>query len=328
MEEGLIPADTAITMPAQKTERATVPESMKQNAGIYDAGVLELMNVEFTRDSLILTPLMVKNERPQEYIYNTDGEFVSTNGDYISINPLREGTRGISRLSFPGNGYIVTQTYENLLGLSVTAYALPIAEKLSANEVSGSAVNAWSARNDKEYLLVSEKYTSEFYLSYPIAKTLTDDRIGSYVCNGIYNGSGFTFPATRIADENTTHGFQRIPTFAGRDTVNIHVTARAGVEYLSISECRFIDAATAKTFSELGETIIVGSEPTWVDIDSDAGGKIVSVTTPANGSWFVYDDKMNCITTSLEKHLRSTIILPENGRLAFVGEPGATFVVR
>jgi hypothetical protein len=35
---------------------------------------------------------------------------------------------------------------------------------------------------------------------------------------------------------------------------------------------------------------------------------------------------MNCIATSLEMHPRSTIILPDNGRLALAGDPGAEFV--
>jgi hypothetical protein len=37
---------------------------------------------------------------------------------------------------------------------------------------------------------------------------------------------------------------------------------------------------------------------------------------------------MNCIAASLEKTLRETIILPENGRLAFAGEAGAVFTLQ
>jgi len=46
-----------------------------------------------------------------------------------------------------------------------------------------------------------------------------------------------------------------------------------------------------------------------------------------NSSWFVYDDKSVCIATSLEKHPRASVILPENGMLAFAGDPGAVFTL-
>jgi len=34
---------------------------------------------------------------------------------------------------------------------------------------------------------------------------------------------------------------------------------------------------------------------------------------------------MNCIATSLEKAANDRIILPDGGRVAFAGEPGAIF---
>jgi hypothetical protein len=327
-EEGLIPEDTAITMPVQNLERTKIPESMKAYAGIYDAGIMRLMNIEFTEDSLILTPIMVKNERPQEYIYNTDNEFVSTNGDYLSLDPPGEGTRGITTLNFTEDGYIVIQTYEYLLGLSGTAIAMPVAEKLEVNAVSESAARAWSVRNNKEYLLVNEKYTSLFYPAMPIAKTLTDDRVPGYVGQGIYKGSGVPFPLTRIVDGNTALGFQRVPTMTGRDTKNLYVTIKNGIEYLNINDFSYMDASAAKKLSEIGETIMIGSEAIWVDIGSEAGGQVMSITTPQNGAWFAYDDKMNCVAASIEKYPRNKIILPENGRLAFVGESGAKFIVK
>jgi len=79
--------------------------------------------------------------------------------------------------------------------------------------------------------------------------------------------------------------------------------------------------------SEIGENVVLGSETIWVDIDDEAGGRSVNIITPQNGAWFAYDDKMNCIATSLEKNPRDTIILPDNGRLAFSGELGSKFVL-
>jgi len=113
----------------------------------------------------------------------------------------------------------------------------------------------------------------------------------------------------------------------GRDTNDLSITIRDGIEYLEIKNARYINAASAVKFSDLGDTIVISAEALWVDVDSGIGGRTIGITTPTTGAWFVYDDKMNCIATSLEAELRTTIILPENGRLAFAGEPGAEFVI-
>ena len=189
-------------------------------------------------------------------------------------------------------------------------------------------MGAWRTRNSKEYLLVSEKHSSVFYIMAPIAKTLTDDRVPGYVGMGIYQGSGAPFNMARIVDETTAQGFQTLPTMAGRDTNNLYISSQNGVEYMSIKTTRYIDSATIRKLSEIDGTITIGSETIWIDIDGEVGGRIVNIATPATGAWFVYDSKMNCMATSLEMEPRSTINLPENGRLAFAGEPGTEFVIR
>ena len=114
---------------------------------------------------------------------------------------------------------------------------------------------------------------------------------------------------------------------AGRDINDLYISKKNGVEYLRVNNRRFIDAATAKKFSGLGEVVTISAETIWVDIDEGMNGQIVGIAAPQNGSWFVYDDKMNCIASSLEKNTRTTVILPENGRLAFAGEAGAEFAL-
>jgi hypothetical protein len=328
-EEGLIPEDTTIALPGQNLERSKVPGNIKSYAGIYDAGLLGFLNIAFTEDSLIFTPILVKNEREQEYIYNTDGEFVSTNNDYLALGAIREGALGITSLTFAEEGrYILAQTYEYSPGLSVSSMALPVAEKLAENPVSDAAQEAWAARNDKEYLLVNEKYTSILYTGRPITKVLTDERIRGYVGQGIYKGRGNTFPSVKITDKTTALGFQSIPTMLGRDTVNLSAANENGGEYLYVNDFRYMDASAAKKFSELGDTVVIGPETVWVDIDRDVNGRNVYIEMLENGAWFVYDDKMKCIAASLEKNPRNTIVLPENGRLAFAGEPGAKFVLK
>jgi hypothetical protein len=318
-------------LPAQNYRRAQVPQALKAYAGVYDTGALGLMDISFTDDSLILTPIMVKNERRQEYIYNTDGVFVSENGDYLGYYPPSEVTRGATEISFAEYGkaaYLMVQTHERQQGLGLTAYALPLAMRLGENAATDAAQAAWSASDGREYLLVSEKYTSSQYTSSPVAKTLTDARAPGYVAKGIYRGGGFPVKAAKIVDEDAAIGFQDTPTMMGRDTNNLRAAQIGGVSYLHINEYRFVDAAATRQFSEIGDTVTVGAETAWFDVDEAMAGKTVAIDAPANGAWFVYDDKMRCIATSLAIHPQHMVILPNNGRLAFAGEPGAAFEIR
>jgi hypothetical protein len=113
----------------------------------------------------------------------------------------------------------------------------------------------------------------------------------------------------------------------GRDTNNLSTSEVNGLEYLSINKFRYVEAAAAVEFQEIAGTVVINHETIWIDISAGLGGHIVNISAPQNGSWFVYDDKMNCIATSLERHPRETIILPDNGRLALAGDPGAEFVI-
>ena len=316
-----------LSLPEQNLSHARVPENIVSRAGIYAAGVFGQYDLTFTEDSLILTPLGVRNERPLEFVYNTDGKFVSTNGDYVGIYSAVTGAVGNTSITFEDD-YLVVHTYENLPGLSITATAMPYAQKLAENPALAEAWDAWVARDDNEYLLISEKYTSAMYINMALAKTLADDRIYGYVSQGIYASGGVPFPMARITDARAATGFQNTPTMSGRDIVNLTIDGAGAAEYLHVGSFRYINSAAAVEYSMLGDVVAIGDEPTWVDIDIGLGGKTVGLVAPENGSWFVYDDKMNCIATSLEAIPRSTIILPEGGRLLLAGEPGAEFTIR
>ena len=400
--------DTLLSMPEPDMTSARIPDDIKAYAGYY-AIMDGIIQAEFSGDTLILTPIGVRNERPQEYMYNTDGEFVSTNGDYIGISftSTQAGIRGVTTLKFADGKYIIMQTYESVPGLSISAFTTPVAEKLTANPVSDIVAKAWADRDENEYLLVNEKYSSVRYINAALAKFHMDGRIPGYVGRGIYKGAGKSIKNAMIVDEYTAIGYQSTPTMAGRDTNNLAAVTRNGVEYMLVNDYRYIDAASIGAASEIGDSVQIpgkaarigaGSQPDtyaqpdagaqpsadaqpdmgaqpgagpqpdmgaavwhtvdadtgttawpsnnddagatvwpvededigdaiWFNVDEQAAGRTWRIVTPENGSWFTYDDKMNCVATSLEKDPRATVILPENGRIAFVGAAGAQFLI-
>ena len=328
-EEGLI-EEVTLELPQLDTTPATVPEAIKDEAGLYDGGQGYLLQVEFTDDTLQITPIGVRNERPQIYQYNTDGQFVSTGGDYITRGGLvsaQDGTRGVSCLSFAEGKYLLTQSYESKPGLSQTANAMPIAEKIAPNPVPEQMKQAWMQRNGKEYLLISEKYTSFKYMSEGLARLHTDERAPGYVGMGNYQGGGKQIKSAKIVDDNLAVGFQSTPTMIGRDTNNIRLDTQNGIEILHINNYRYIDSNAAAKASALGEHLVITDSTVWFDVDQNAARQIWQVQTPEDGAWFVYDEKMNCVASSLEQSPRAFVTLPEKGRIAFAGEAGAEFLI-
>jgi len=298
----LIPKHTEISMPEFNTNKAEIPENIKRRAGIYDAGPFGgMMNIEFTNDSLILKPLAARNERSQEYVYNTEGKFVSTNGDYMGKTD--DTAYGISQLDFNGN-YLVMQTYTDVPTLGQSVMAMPIAEKLADNPISDATKNIWQNRNEKEFLLVSEKYTSLQYVLSPILKTSTDERASGYVISDIFRNARKTFPTVKIINDNSADCFLITPTMPGRDGKNLNYGIIGGVEYLNFNYGNYfyMDASAAEKFSEQSNTITINDKTVWIDVDDESAGKIIHIDAPQNGAWFAYDEKMNCITTSLEKN--------------------------
>ena len=326
-EEGLIPPDAVPELPAANYERAKIPDEVKVNAGVYDTGALgEMLQLEFTDDALLISPFATRNERVQTYIYNTDGAFVSADGVYIGALPGFEKSYGVSWLTF-GLNRLYTQTYMEVSGMGRSAISSPVAEKLPERAVPDEAAAAWDARNDKEYLLISDRYSSALYIFMPVAKTLTDGRAPGYVTAGVYKGAGAQFPTAKITDAYNAEAFIATPVMVGRDSVDLSVTWRDGVEYINFNggDSAYMDAANAEKFSSFDGAVNIGASTVWADVDAGLGGKIIRINAPGNGAWFAYDDRMNCVATSLEKNPRRKIILPEGGRMAFAGDPGAEF---
>ena len=322
IEEGLVPPDSEFKLPALNAEKEKIPENIKANAGFYDAGIGGIISIDFTDDDMIAYFVGNKNERGYVYNYNSDGEFIGEKGEFLGKSG---GTRGASVLGFI-DGYLVQREYIEDTGLSCAPVTMPIGVKLETNDISPELQKAWDERSGREYLIVSEKYSSAFYAgggSWAKTEIYTDKRVPGY-----FGGQYGRGPWAKITDESTGMFYQIIPTVNGRDTEVSKISVENGIEYLNKNNQRFINAEYIEKFSELNGKITIADEAIWVGVDGNLSGRIIRIETPENASWFVYDSKMNCIAMSLEKNPRDNIILPDNGRLCFVGETGAEFILK
>jgi len=162
----------------------------------------------------------------------------------------------------------------------------------------------------------------------PVLRMQTDVQIPGYVT--AHHESQTLFSTLQIVDENNAAAFISIPIMNGRDAVDLTATNINGVEFIDMhsGDRVFMCATGAVPFSELGNRVNIVRNTIWVDVDAVHAGQTVSISAPQNGAWFVYDNRMNPIATSLEQNPRESIILPEGGRIAFAGEAGAAFTIQ
>ncbi|BCZ47708.1 hypothetical protein psyc5s11_37750 [Clostridium gelidum] len=307
-----------------------IPEEIKENAGVYSGN--KMLKVTFNDDNkLIISTVDDEINVTHEYVYTDEGYFISTNGNYISETGLvsaQNGSIGSTKLYFSkesnGKTYIFIQSYESYPGLSHTAMAIPYVQKIEENPVSKEVLDVWKKRNNKKYYLISEKYTSTYYL--------IKDRIGikinlSDTMNGYLKNYG-SFRNNKIINENYCEDFIKIPGMIGRDTNDFSFYKKDNIEYLKLPTTmqQFICEDAIEELNLLDEKIEMDkSNAKWFDISKDDEGKLINIEIIGKGSYSVYDKYDNCVDTSSIKNKDNKILLPNQGKIAFVGEEGTEF---
>lgn len=320
--------DSASSMPADLTHRS----------GWYDGN--QLLKVDIQPDgTLTLSGSDDSYEQQQTYLYRDDGKFHSTSGSYIGsdlgLTKSGNGRLGRSTLEFTttddGRSYLMAGIQEAYPGLGTTAVYLPLAEKMGKAQ-SGYTVDedtkaAWQNRDGKAYYLVSEKYSSSSYLDqFSIIPRIPQQPEGYLTFK-----DGFPSMA-RLTDPLHAEFFQQIPGQAGRDLSDYAIQEVQGREYLVTNSGRYLseDAVTPLPPSDAVITIGSNGEAVWYSTDETHRNRPLVIETPEHGSYFIYDHSskdMSCTAGSYLSTPGRQLILPKDGRIVFVGDPGAEFKV-
>lgn len=64
--------------------------------------------------------------------------------------------------------------------------------------------------------------------------------------------------------------------------------------------------------ADVEDSLHVGSGAAWFRLDASTSGQGWKMEGPVDASWFLYDKKMKCVATSLEKNRRNVVIPPED----------------
>lgn len=312
-------------------EYAKIPSQMQQYEGWY--GARGIFRVEIKDEILYLSSIGTKHDTIQQYRYTKEGEFISTNGEYISLGgemlASENGIKGETKITFEeekGKVYLMISTLLDTPGLGTNKVSAPFAQKISAYPLSDELKAVWEKRDNKEYLLVDEKYTSQTYLENPSVRVKLFNEPAGYVDIG--DGK---IPVTKIQNKNRTEFFQEIPGQSGRDLKDCSFLEKDNIEYLYTQDGLYILNENIQVLDVENNSIVIDKDGfgKWFTIGEEWKNTAINLHCPENGAFYIYNcknDEMTCVASSVTKELEN-IYLPEGGKIVFVGEAGAKFEI-
>ena len=282
-----------------------MPKEYKEYSGYY-ANDFTVCQVEISGNEMKYTNLLYGN--PAVLTYIGDGWFQYNDGS-LWMKIVKESN---------GEVYIYYKETSTLPKLGTITTGLYLAQKLDDYEVSKDALNAWLGRSHKEYLLVSEKYSSYVYgtglmlLGLPSEEDLILDK---------YFGMMKVVDATHLTMD------LQIPMNYGRDLVEYSIVEADGIEYLKQNEYVFVDKESVPTLQTKGSLIVNIPENGYAQyyiIPEECEGKNIQVTVPNHASFVVYNAAGMLVRNSYLDQ-KTKVTLPKGGYLVFVGDVGAEF---
>ena len=306
-EEGVSVDQTIPALP--EAEPAPLPAELKQYAGYYGSTSLQY-HIELADDgTLTMTcptyPTMVP---AQTFTYCADGTFRDATGT-AALSFVKEDN---------GEIYLYQKAVSALPGLGALPVSNYAAVKLPDNAVTEEVQALWDQVLTMSILPMTEKYSSQVYLSLSETAAEASQPIPGYL------------GPDRIADETSALFAVALPGVGGRDGMDYTRQVRDGVTWLTVRGSVYMEASGApQLFIGSGwaySTIQPDGYARWYQVGS-AAGKTMTVQVPEDAGFWVYDASGKVAASSVLGDT-GAVTLPEGGMVVFAGEAGARFHLR
>lgn len=244
----------------------------------------------------------------QSYTYGGNNKFYTYDGSTF-----------ISFIKNDGKTYMYQSGYTNVPLIGQLAMSYYQGQKLEANPVSDSVLAAWKEYLDRDFYVVSEKYSSAQYIS-SLGKSHIE------FADGLDN---YIFSA-QIKDETTAQAVVEIPGMWGRDLRDYKLVKKDGTKYITSDNTVLICGESVKNLStkkSFKVTVPSTGYAQYFKISNKAANKKITVTLPKNSSFTVYDKDGN-VTFSSYLTGKNKAKLPKKGTIVFVGSKKANFKVK
>lgn len=305
-EKGIIneiKPDIAFTKPV----KAAMPDSLKQYAGYYGTSGGALKVTIQDDGTMSLGVVSVPGSGTQQFVYTGDNKFYYIDGSaYVTFSQAKNG-----------NTYLYVSGYANLSGIGQTVSDGYQAQKLAANPITAEVKAAWAERAGKKYMMINEKYSSEYYVvSSPFSQLPMYDEPEGYMVSNT------------ITDVNTALAVLKIPGVLGRDLSDYTFYKEGDAEYLKAQGTILVSENDIPSLpvSSFNVDINGSGYARWYKIGKDTENKKIKIKLPDKASFSLYDANGSCITNSyIDK--QNTVTLPSGGFIVFAGDVNAHFSV-
>ncbi|WP_425803289.1 serine hydrolase domain-containing protein [Desulfitobacterium sp. Sab5] len=286
--------------------KVDMPAYMQQYNGLYTASSGSSKKIEI-KDGEFLMPALIGGLVPeQKFVYVGDDLFKSEDGSAtVSFDQQKNGIT-----------YLKVSAYLTLPEVGQTFLTFYESQKVEPISLDTAVSKAWEKRIGKDYLVLTEKPSSQnlFIPLFP-SKLMID------VKSGYVSGA-------KIVDENNAVNVVQIPVMAGRDTTDYKFYTENNMEYLQMYNMTFVNKADIPPMN-CGETstiIPANGYARWYQVNENSADKIMTVKMPPNAAFAVYDENNTCISCSTVNG-NGPVKLPANGYIGFFGKASDTFSI-
>ena len=271
---------------------------MKQYEGLYGDSTSLMRLTMDDAGTLTLTNAYAPTQA-QTYIYCGDGLFKHETGAL----ELRFAEQN-------GRTYLTYRGYSAIDGLCDVVSETYYLEKLPENAVTDEMQTAWAAREGKAYVSVTDKASSQLYMS-------------GLPMLGIGTVDGYLLSNPLTSDSRADVAIQ-IPMMGGRDTSPFVFETIDGVEYVRYTDGLYMDASAVPDIYT-GARSHLTIQPTgynrWYNLPEVLDGKTMTAQLPEGAGFVVFNAAGQTVNQSAATG-DTQVTLPGGGAIVFCGAAG------
>ena len=297
-EKGIITERLSALDSFTPAEQTALDADVKQYEGLYGDSTSLMRLTMDDAGTLTLTNAYAPTQA-QTYIYCGDGLFKHETGA-LELRFIEQN----------GRTYLTYRGYSAIDGLCDVVSETYYLEKLPENAVTDEMQAAWAAREGKAYVSVTDKASSQLYMSgLPMLGIGTVD--GYLLSNPLTSGS-----RADVAIQ--------IPMMGGRDTSPFVFETIDGAEYVHYTDGLYMDISAVPdiyTGTQSHLTIQPNGYNRWYNLPEVLDGKTMSIQGSESTGFVVFNAAGQTINQSAVTG-DTQVILPGGGAIVFCGDAG------
>lgn len=297
-EKGIITERLSALDSFTPAEQTALDADVKQYEGLYGDSTSLMRLTMDDAGTLTLTNAYAPTQA-QTYIYCGNGLFKHETGA-LELRFTEQN----------GRTYLTYRGYSAIDGLCDVVSETYYLEKLPENAVTDEMQTAWAAREGKAYVSVTDKASSQLYMSgLPMLGIGTVD--GYLLSNPLTSGS-----RADVAIQ--------IPMMGGRDTSPFVFETIDGAEYVHYTDGLYMDISAVPdiyTGTQSHLTIQPNGYNRWYNLPEVLDGKTMSIQGSESTGFVVFNAAGQTVNQSAVTG-DTQVILPGGGAIVFCGDAG------